>query len=145
MLLGTIITIALVGGLIYFIRHKTDRSSSNKPHKAHRSRLAQKKHANDKAKKTTKSTAFHCVETHHHGKCCEAVKALHGKRFLSAEAPILPIQGCDQAHCECDYVHHDDRRSDNRRTDVGLLQAMYGQTGEVEHRSGTQHGRRKTD
>lgn len=145
MLLGTIITIALVAGLIYFIRHKTDRSSSHKPHKAHRSRPARKQHANVKAEKPAKNTAFHCVETHHHGKCCEAVKALHGKRFLSAEAPILPIQGCDQAHCECDYVHHDDRRYDNRRTDVGLQQAMYGQTGEVEHRSKTGHGRRKTD
>ena len=148
MLLGSIITIVLVAGLIYFIRHKTDRSSANKPHKAHkahRSRPARKQHANVKAENPAKSTAFHCVETHHHGKCCEAVKALHGKRFLSAEAPILPIKGCDQAHCECDYVHHNDRRADNRRTDVGLQHDMYGQTGEVEHRSKTGHGRRETD
>jgi hypothetical protein len=145
MLLGSIITIALVVGLLYFIRHKTDHRSSHKPHRSRKSRLIAKQPANNTGIIAIKNTAFHCVETHHHGKCCEAIKALHGKRFLSSEAPMLPVQGCDQAHCECDYVHHDDRRSDNRRTDMGLQRAMYGQSGEVEHRGKNNRGRRKKD
>lgn len=142
MLLGSIITIAVMGGFIYIIRHKFDHSTSNKPHKSHQSR---KQPVNKKSKKLAKHNAFHCVETHHPSKCCQAIKALHGKRFLSSEAPTLPIQGCDQAHCECDYVHHDDRRCEIRRTDIGLQHAMYGQSGEVEHRAGAHNGRRETD
>lgn len=145
MLLGSIFGIALIGGLIYFIRHKSDRSSSNKPHRSRKPHLARQKPENEKGKKTVNNTAFHCVETHHHGKCCKAVKALHGKRFLSSEAPILPVQGCTEAHCECDYVHHNDRRCEIRRTDIGLQHAMYGQTGEIEHRGTVHRGRRQTD
>lgn len=143
MLLVSIITIAVIAGLIYTRYHKPNRSTSGKQ------RSAQKKQANSKSKSSTKhstkNSAFHCVETHHHAKCCKAVKALHGKRFLSSEAPALPVQGCDQAHCECDYIHHDDRRAEIRRTDMGIQHDMYGQNGEVEHRNKNHHGRRKAD
>jgi V8-like Glu-specific endopeptidase len=127
MLLGSIITIALISGLIYIIHQRSRHYASNKP------------------KTLTKNNTFHCVETHHHGKCCEAVKALNGIRFLSSAAPILPITGCNQNHCECDYIHHDDRRYEVRRTDIGIQHDMYGQGGEVEHRGKAHHGRRITD
>ena len=127
MLLGSIIFLALIAGLFYFIRHKSNRRSLHKSHRSH------------------KHSSFHCVETHHHANCCKAVKALHGKRFLSSEAPTLPVEGCTQAHCECDYIHHEDRRVEVRRTDMGIQHDMYGQNGEVEHRNKTRHGRRATD
>lgn len=91
---------------------------------------------------SAQNDAFHCVEPHHHSHCCEAVKALHGKRFLSSEAPSLPIKGCDQAHCNCDYIHHKDRRVEVRRTDLGMQHDMYGLNGEKEKRKA---GRRKGD
>lgn len=91
-----------------------------------------------------KNDTFHCVETHHHTDCCNAVKDLHGKRFLSAEAPKLPVTGCDKDHCQCDYIHHEDRRVEIRRDELGIQHDMYGQNGEVEHRD-KRHGRRKTD
>ncbi|MGH1536491.1 MAG: hypothetical protein ACRBDX_00330 [Gammaproteobacteria bacterium] len=57
---------------------------------------------------------YHCVELKISYDACEEVLALHGKRFLSAEAPILPLQGCNQ-QCTCKFKHHDDRRQDDRR------------------------------
>lgn len=64
-----------------------------------------------------KSSTFHCVEV----KCyidaydaCDAVKEIHGKRFLSSEAPSLPLPECNQK-CRCHFKHHEDRRSDERR------------------------------
>lgn len=92
-----------------------------------------------------KNESFHCVETHYHAHCCDAVKELHGKRFLSAQAPSLPVKNCDQAHCHCDYIHHDDRRIEIRRDDIGIQHDMYGQNGEAEHRNPHHHGRRATD
>lgn len=97
------------------------------------------------AAKMANKHKFHCVETHHHDRCCKAVEKLHGKRFLSAEAPMLPVNGCDQAQCHCDYIHHDDRRVEIRRNDTGLQHDMYGQNGEVDHRQKKGHGRRATD
>ncbi len=43
--------------------------------------------------------------------------ALRDQRFLSEEAPRLPISGCDASSCECLLMPSDDRRgSQDRRT-----------------------------
>jgi hypothetical protein len=47
--------------------------------------------------------------------CCKAVQQLEDQRYLSGDAPLLPLSECDQAACECTYEHHDDRRSDEDR------------------------------
>lgn len=48
---------------------------------------------------------------------CQRARALHGKRFLAAEAPILPLDGCTVSRCQCRIVHHRDRRiGDDRRS-----------------------------
>ncbi|MBT8113591.1 MAG: hypothetical protein KJO47_07915 [Gammaproteobacteria bacterium] len=57
---------------------------------------------------------YHCVEVKMPYDACEEVLKLHGKRFLSAEAPMLPVPGCDQ-HCSCKFKHYNDRRLDDRR------------------------------
>lgn len=57
---------------------------------------------------------YHCVEVKMSHDACEAALKLHGKRFLSVEAPILPLPGCDQ-NCGCKFKHHNDRRLDDRR------------------------------
>ena len=46
--------------------------------------------------------------------CAEAY-ALRDRRFLSREAPVLPLAGCGSLQCECRYEHHDDRRKGLRR------------------------------
>lgn len=52
--------------------------------------------------------------------CCTKARLLAGSRQLSAQAPVLPIDGCDR-QCHCSYRQHADRRSVNRRRmDDGL-------------------------
>jgi hypothetical protein len=39
-----------------------------------------------------------------------------GRRYLSAEAPKLPLPACDVRSCHCRFVHFEDRRDgDDRR------------------------------
>jgi hypothetical protein len=48
---------------------------------------------------------------------CDAAQACKGKRFLSSNAPLLPLAGCDVMRCDCRYRHYDDRRAGPRRQD----------------------------
>jgi len=75
------------------------------------------------------------------GDCCEAVEELEGQRFLSEEAPLLPLAQCSNPQgCRCVYEHFDERRDNLRReSDVG----MPVRTHLDEKRDG--HGRRITD
>ena len=58
---------------------------------------------------------YHAVSIHGpdvpENAACYAARTLKGKRFLSSEAPALPLAGCDNAECNCRYVHHHDRRN----------------------------------
>ncbi len=51
---------------------------------------------------------------------CAAAQACKGKRFLSSEAPRLPLKECDASRCECRYRHFADRRGPPRRRDEKL-------------------------
>ncbi len=63
------------------------------------------------------SSKYHNVSIrYYHANACEAVTKHEGKRFLSKEAPRLPLPGCGAAHCRCQYVHFKDRREDDRRS-----------------------------
>lgn len=66
----------------------------------------------------TPKLRYHCVSivAGKHG--CAAAIELRGVRVLSAEAPRLPLPGCEHANdCDCTYRHHDDRRVGPRRAD----------------------------
>lgn len=71
--------------------------------------------------------------------CCPAVVKLQGKRFLTEEAPVLPLERCDRiSECACTFNHHVDRRcGDDRRNPVGAL-SSHGQIGstQINRRSG---------
>jgi hypothetical protein len=74
---------------------------------------------------------------------CAAAAGLVRKRFLSREAPSLPLKACDQKHCSCRYDHHDDRRKGPRRaSEMGV--SVDGYEG-LDKRGGPKRGRRKTD
>jgi hypothetical protein len=47
--------------------------------------------------------------------CCKMVRMHQSTRWLSAEAPRLPLPGCDEMHCDCRYRHFADRRTDVQR------------------------------
>jgi hypothetical protein len=48
---------------------------------------------------------------------CAAAQRASGKRFLTRDAPRLPLKDCDhQDTCQCTYQHRPDRRGELRRT-----------------------------
>ena len=63
---------------------------------------------------------WHAVTVTAGENACAAAKACKGKRFLSKEAPSLPLEGCDSAKCHCKYRHFDDRRAAPRRRDEAI-------------------------
>lgn len=88
--------------------------------------------------------SYHAVSIAPAGGCCEAALKLEGKRFLSREAPKLPLKACDKAVCQCRYEHHQDRRKKPRRArDYGV--SIAGWEDGPEMRKKNVRGRRKTD
>jgi hypothetical protein len=74
---------------------------------------------------------------------CEAARGLKGRRFLSADAPRLPLPQCaSPVTCQCVYKKYADRRAGPRREaeQTGLQRAV--ETGQERRRK---RGRRSTD
>ncbi len=61
------------------------------------------------------TSKFHAVSIRTGLIACDAARALHGERFLSDAAPMIPLKGCDVDACQCRFVHHADRRSGEER------------------------------
>jgi len=61
-------------------------------------------------------STYHAVSIRCAKNACQAAQDKLGDRYLSAEAPLLPLGQCDRHdQCECRYQHYDDRRGDPRR------------------------------
>ena len=76
--------------------------------------------------------------------CCQAARDIAGQRFLTRNAPMLPLDGCDAPECQCTYKRFDDRRTEYRRlSDVGF--DMASQMHEDDHRENPTSGRRADD
>jgi hypothetical protein len=60
---------------------------------------------------------WHAVTIAAPASACAAAQACKGKRYLSRDAPRLPLAGCDTTQCECKYRHFPDRRGQPRRHD----------------------------
>jgi hypothetical protein len=59
---------------------------------------------------------YHAVGIAPGAASCKAVAGHKGRRYLSAEAPKLPLPACDARSCQCRFVHFEDRRDgDDRR------------------------------
>lgn len=73
-----------------------------------------------------RSTPWHAVSVATGAWACEAAHALCSARFLSADAPHLPLAQCaSRESCSCSYRHHRDRRGQPRRHDdlLGIRRA----------------------
>jgi hypothetical protein len=57
---------------------------------------------------------------------CQAARRCANQRYLSAEAPVLPLKECDAATCGCHYQHFTDRRAAPRRADDARVVRMQG-------------------
>jgi hypothetical protein len=88
------------------------------------------------------SNPFHAVSIQALANSCAAVREFEGKRFLSKEAPLLPLKNCTAATCTCHYAHHGDRRAAPRRAS-DMLRSQNQSFRKDERRSGG--GRRITD
>ncbi len=58
---------------------------------------------------------WHSVSIVPNPRACGKARGLVRVRFLSKDAPLLPLEGCDARTCACRYRHHEDRRRTLRR------------------------------
>ncbi|GAB3271380.1 hypothetical protein [Parahaliea aestuarii] len=81
---------------------------------------------------------------------CNAAQQMAGRAFLEAEGstPVLPLQGCDVARCQCRYAHSDDRRTasddNDRRLPASLQSELYPASENIDRRQ-RRRGRRRSD
>jgi hypothetical protein len=61
------------------------------------------------------SNKWHAVSVTLCPRACAAARKFHGIRFLSEDAPVLPLSDCRAPLCTCRFQHHQDRRSSLRR------------------------------
>jgi hypothetical protein len=96
-----------------------------------------------KLQKSPVSKQWHAVTIVTKGSSCEAARAARNTRYLSAQAPRLPLIDCSKPDaCPCAYKHHADRRSEARRADdEGGIARSTGATPERRQRA----DRRKID
>jgi hypothetical protein len=86
--------------------------------------------------------SWHAVSIAAREGACEQAQQLAGKRFLSAEAPALPLPDCSKGgRCRCVYKHHEDRREGPRR--MSEQNGLPGVQPRVNRRAG--RGRRSSD
>jgi len=77
---------------------------------------------------------YHAVAIAKNATACPAAALLIGRRFLSREAPPLPVAGCSTYPCRCRYLHYADRRADDRRFPFGVRKSSEPGAGDVERR-----------
>ncbi len=75
-----------------------------------------------KASVATLKHLFHGIAVNAGKDACDAAREISGHRFLSEDAPRLPLDSCTcQPDCRCTYQHFKDRRTESRReADLGL-------------------------
>jgi hypothetical protein len=69
---------------------------------------------------------FHSVSIIPGRGACVRANQCSGTRYLSRQAPRLPLPACDAAECNCRFKHHNDRRAGpRRRTDIGFMPGTF--------------------
>ena len=70
-----------------------------------------KPHFNGHETAASHSNPYQAVSIHCYEGACADAKRLQGNRYLTAEAPVIPLENCTAQRCHCVYRHHEDRRS----------------------------------
>lgn len=101
----------------------------------------------DRRISTSASSRYHAVSIRAGSNACAAAKSLTGERFLSTEAPSLPLPDCDASQCDCRFQHHDDRRSGKDRRSPFTAGGVSAETGNfgIERRDGRERRREDDD
>ena len=123
--LYVLILIVVVVIWLFLKRFKANSSSTHKP-----------------ASTTSKrKKEFGAVSIKTGPRACTAAKYLRGKRFISSQAPALPLSECDISDCKCKYDYYKDRRSeDDRRFPSAIMQSVFS---DKDKRENPKSGRRK--
>jgi len=93
------------------------------------------------SKRATVTNPYHCVAVRACAQPCESARRIGTRRFLSSEAPPLPLEACEAGDAACTYMHFEDRRSGPRRGPLAGRAAA--DAAPFERRQG--RGRRATD
>jgi hypothetical protein len=105
--------------------------------------MAQKSAETSRSARPSRAQRWHAVAIRPQGKSCDAAHACRAARFLSAEAPRLPLRECTVSDtCTCVYKHHPDRRLGPRRQQDGAGLARSGKSGQERRKAGD---RRRSD
>ena len=88
-------------------------------------------------------TAFHAVSIKFPQRACDAARKMDGKRFLSSDAPHIPLPDCDIVDCQCRFVHFKDRRGRVDRRSVFTSSGLSATTGKFEQER--RHGDERRD
>jgi hypothetical protein len=95
----------------------------------------------EQVRSTAQASAYHAVSVLPGTDACAAAYRFSGQRFLSRQAPRLPLPSCDTKACGCRFKHHKDRRAGPRRnSDIGMVMAGFSGNERRQKR-----GRRVTD
>lgn len=97
----------------------------------------------NEAESENASHPYHCVTINPGQGACRTAQTLKGIRFLSAEAPLLPLASCDTTRCRCTFSHYKDRRRGDRRNPYRPESHSHVYQGNEERRD--RRGRRTTD
>ena len=128
-LIALLLILVLAVGLIFRLRRGSEKAQPPAP-----------------ARPKTPVSRFHAVSIKLSDYPCAAARELAGRRFLSSEAPKLPLADCSNAGgCACRFVHHKDRRTGkDRRSPFGP--AGFGPaTGKFEQEQRKGEDRRQRD
>ncbi len=112
-----LLALALAGVGWVLMRIKWRASTSEKRPAA--KKLAQRAPANTSSTRSIQGEKWHSVTILSGFSACEAAKCLQDQVFLAADAPSLPLPGCDNSNCRCHYEYLDDRRREDRRSPYG--------------------------
>ena len=97
------------------------------------------------ANRSAAKSVFHAVSIKFSGNACKAARDIAGQRFLSTDAPKVPLAGCDALECNCRFIHHKDRRiGKDRRSPFGPS-GFGGGTGSYEQEMRKGKDRRSSD
>ncbi|MEH6589106.1 MAG: hypothetical protein V7746_02555 [Halioglobus sp.] len=140
MLIPAVLVVLIVAILVWRMLALNKRSQSDRGRKRGRTRSGARQDPD-------KKEAYRAVSINYGLGGCGLVEALVGKRFLVADTPQLPLNGCRQARCHCKFQHHAHRRDPDgdRRFGFGLAAEVHERTGASERRGAKRKGRRKTD
>lgn len=95
----------------------TGKTSSNQQFKRNRSQAF---------KPASSDTRWKAVKVKTGLMCCKAAEKMRSQVYLSADAPVFPLESCQSKNCECRYIHMDDRREgDDRRESTEFLNDLY--------------------